>query len=223
MLYNYELLNNHYIVEVDGHKYLIDTGLPFSFSIIGPMKIDIDGTTYQLSPNQFNSITISEIYKLVGEDFDGFIGYDIIRRNGLTIYKNGTLEFASRNIEDGTRVPLETIPCLLIDVCASGIQGKAFIDTGAMLGYGAKELFNGLTSYATHVHDYNFVLKHMYSDMYHINVEIGGITKIVDAGYNRGTEGYPLGQGDIILICSVSSLYDEVCVFDIRNRQLILK
>ena len=223
MRYNYELKNNHYVVSIDGHKYLIDTGMPYSFWINPPMSVEIDETDYQLAPNQFDRTVIEETNKLVGETLDGFIGYDIIRRNGLTIYKDGTLEFKAINVEGGIRLALQTAPCLLIDVHCGGISGKAFIDTGAMLGYGAQNLFQGLTPYANNVHDYNFVLKHMYSDMYHLPVELNGHAKIVNAGYNQNTVGYPLGHSNIILICNVSTFFDEVCVFDIAHRELILK
>ena len=222
MRYNYELKNNHYVVNINGHKYLIDTGMPYSFWINQPMSVEIDETDYQLAPNQFDRTVIEETNKLVGETLDGFIGYDIIRRNGLTIYKDGTLEFKAVNVEGGVRLALQTAPCLLIDVRCSDISGKAFIDTGAMLGYGEQNLFKGLNPYENNVHDYNFVLKHMHSDMYNLPVELNGHTKIVKAGYNPRTEGYPLG-GNIILICSVSTFFDEVCVFDIAHRELVLK
>ena len=56
-MYKYELKNNHYIVNVNNDKFLIDTGCPFSFWISNPIKeILINNRIYPLRdmPSDFD-------------------------------------------------------------------------------------------------------------------------------------------------------------------------
>lgn len=221
-MYNYQLLNNHYIVDIDGKRFLIDTGSE-SFWISGPMDyVTIDGAEYPLKPNQLDSEAEAKTFDLVGVPLDGFIGLDIIIRTSLTIYKDGRLEFRPTSVEDGLKVPLVGYGMLQVNASSNGIKGKMVIDTGAKYGYGIKELFLGETPYARKVHDFNPKLRDMYSDMHHQVVNVSGKSAIVDMGYNKGTEHFPL-YGDIIMIANVTNLFEEVCVIDIPNRLLILK
>lgn len=88
-MYSYELINNHYVVEIDDQKFLIDTGSPFSFWVSRPIKeITIDGNKYPLQNRPLN-FNIDETNNLVGVIVDGFIGMDIISKTSLTIYFGG--------------------------------------------------------------------------------------------------------------------------------------
>lgn len=223
-MYKYELLNNHYIVHIDGRKYLIDTG-SHSFWITTPMShITIDDKSYPLQPCPLSPTAKEKTFNLVGTEVDGFIGLDIISRTSLTIYKNGDIDFKAYELPIGKKVPLVGNSLLTVKASSGCISGLMVIDTGAMYGYGIKEIFHGETPFATGIHDFNPNPRiwDMYSDMYHQDVFVNGKLINLDMGYNPKTYGYPLG-GNIIMVGNLTTFFDEVCVIDMINRQLILK
>lgn len=221
-MYRYELVNNHYIVDIEGKKFLIDTG-GHSIWFKKPVELTIGGRKYPISKCDWEKSDIDKTLALVGVDLDGFIGLDVIMRTSLTIYKNGDIDFKPHDVDGGVRVPLNTTYGLLsFDAVSNGISGQYVIDTGAMYGYGLKELFAKETPFLREAYDFNPKLKEMYSDIYHHDVEIMGHHKIVDMGYNKDTMGYPLGYS-LIMIGNVTTFFDEVCVIDINKRLFILK
>ena len=219
-MYNYELINNHYIVNIDGRKYLLDTGSPFSFWVSNLIReLTIDGNKYQLNnrPSNFN---VSETTNLVGIEVDGFIGMDIISVTGLTIFKNGTIEFAIKEI-GGIETPMTTRWPLMTNVGCNLMTGKFVIDTGAKYGYGVNGLFYRQRSFSR-IKDYNPSLGHLEGDIYHLNVVIGGQNKIIDVCSNNVVASTLIHMG-ALMVGSVSSLYDEACVLDTKKGRLILK
>lgn len=223
-MYKYELLNNHYIVHIDGKKYLIDTG-SYSFWITTPMShIVIDDKAYRLDPNPLSATAMRKTFDLVGTEIDGFIGLDIIVRTSLTIYKDGNIDFKANELPNGKRVPLVGDGLLQVKASSGCISGLMIIDTGAMYGYGIKEIFDNETPYALGVHDFNPNPKiwDIYTDMYHQEVFVNGKLVTLNMGYNQKVYGFPLNE-KVIMVGNVTTLFDEVCVIDIPNRQLILK
>ena len=91
-MYYYKLINNHYIVDIDGQHFLIDTGCQFSFWVSTPMnEITINGDKYPLQ-NKPTNFDVNESNNLVGVQADGFIGMDIISKTSLTIF-GGCIDF----------------------------------------------------------------------------------------------------------------------------------
>lgn len=228
MKYNYELLNNHYVVTIDGMKYLIDTGNPYSFRINPSLThVAIDGVEHPLSTK--NRLDTPYKYRktceLIGCDrLDGFIGTDIIEKTGLTIYKNGELEFAIGEVECGVRTELLHImgPYYYVEASSNGVSGAMLIDLGATVGYGIPRVFAGERPYCDDKYDYSPEGGEMHSPMYRQEVTIAGRTRTMDMGYNDYPINRPLCD-QIPFVGSVTNFFDEVCVFDTRRRQLILK
>lgn len=219
-MYNYELVNNHYIVDIDDEKYLIDTGSPFSFWVSKPIReITIDGIEYLLKSRPSN-FSVEETTKLVGVQVDGFIGMDIISTTGLTIYKNGTIEFDIKEI-DGKEAPMTTRWPLMTNIGCNLMTGKFVIDTGAKYGYGVNGLFYQQRPFS-HVKDYNPSLGHLEGDIYHLNVVIGGQNKTIDVCSNTIVASTLIHMG-ALMVGSVSSLFEEACVLDTKKGRLILK
>ena len=220
-MYEYELINNHYIIEIEGKKYLLDTGSPVSFGITeGNNQLIIDGNTYCLR-NKPANLSVSETEALVGTSVDGFIGMDIVSQTGLTIYKNGLVKFGVDEVKGGVEVPMTTKWPLMVSIGCNLMNGKLIIDTGAKYGYGVDGLFHNQQAYA-HVKDYNPSLGRLESDSYHLPITIGGKSKTIDVCNNR-IVGATLHQMGAIMIGSVSSLYNEVCVLDTHKGKLVLK
>lgn len=229
MKYRYELLNNHYVADIDGDKFLIDTGNPFSFQVDArPGSIIIDGRPYPLTPRtRLNTEEKKrKTYELIGCPYlDGFIGTDIIKKTGLTIYKDGWLEFAIKEVPDGVKTRLGLFnfdTCFIVDAHSNGISGPMVIDLGATVGYAIPEVFNGEEPYCLDKYDHNPEYGKMESPMYHQQVTIAGRTRIMDMGYHEYPMGRPLGS-EVPFVGSVTNFFEEVCVFDTRNWQLILK
>ena len=219
-MYNYKLINNHYIVFIDETKFLIDTGSPNSFWITKPMnEITIDGNCYRLhsKPSNYN---VEKGNQLVGMEVDGFIGMDIISQTSLTIYKNGTLKFTPREI-DGKQTPMSTEWPLTVSIGGNSMTGKFIIDTGAKYGYGVSGLFYQKTPFDT-VKDYNPSFGDLMGDIFHLNINICGQTKEIDVCNNMYV-ALSLKRMGAIMIGSISSLFEEVCVIDTKKGRLILK
>ncbi len=233
MKYNYKLLNNHYVVTIDEKKYLIDTGNPYSFRIEPSLThVAIDGVAHPLSTkNRLDTpYKYRKTIELIGcNKLDGFIGTDIIEKNGLTIYKNGELEFSIREVEGGVKTKLYAAfdpcypgPCYSIEANSNRVSGLMVIDLGATVGYAIESVFRGETPYTNDKYDYSPEGDEMHSRMYHQEVEIAGRLRTMDMGYHD----YPIGRplcNQIPFVGSVTNFFDEVCVFDTKSKQLILK
>ena len=220
-IFNYHILNNHIIIDIDDKKFLLDTGSPKSFWTYEPInKIEINNRGFVLFPKPSN-LSLNQVEKLVGIRVDGFIGLDIIAQTSLTIYKNGEIKFGVDNI-NGTTTKLFTNNYLSIQVGSNLIVGKLLLDTGAKYGYGIKSLFYNQKSFAR-VSDYNPQLGQLESDIYHLDVIIGGVNKTIDVCDNDKVSFNYLKQTNSIMVANITSLFDEACVIDIKNGLFIFK
>lgn len=219
--FNYQILNNHIIINISNKQFLLDTGSPTSFWTYEPInKIQINKKDYRLTPKPV-SVNLREVEKLVGIKVDGFIGLDIIGDTSLTIYKNGEIKFGVDDI-NGTSTKLFSNGYLSIQVGSNLIVGKMLLDTGAKYGYGIKSLFYNQKSFAR-VNDYNPQLGNLESDIYHLDVVIGGANKVIDVCDNDEVSFNYLKPTNSILVANITSLFDEVCVIDISNGLFIFK
>lgn len=232
-MYSYELVNNHYVVEIDGQKFLIDTGSPFSFWISHSIKeITIYENKYSLQSRPIY-FEVDEINNLVGVMVDGLIGMDIISKTSLTIYSGrpkGIIEFSEvpdwivneliKKNYKYTEVPMTTRWPLMVQVCSNLMTGKFVVDTGAKYGYGVSGLFYKQTAF-DHVSDYNPSLGHLDSDIFHLEIVIGGQKKTIDVCSNSTVASALIHMG-AFMIGSVSSLYNQVCSLDTKKGKLIL-
>ena len=220
-MYRWELINNHYVVFINGKKYLVDTGSPISFWINPDCRepLIIDNVKYSLHSKP-NSYDVLESERLIGTNIDGFIGLDMILKTSLTIYKNGRLEFGVVE-EDGTRIGLNTNGFLSIKCNCGGVTGNYLIDTGAKFSYGTGGLFYGLTPF-NQAEDYNPILKRLYSDIYHLNVNLGCKSVEIDTCYDVHVSSMLISMG-VLLIGNITSLFNEVCVIDTKKGIMVIR
>ena len=86
-MYKYDLINSHYLVLIDGRRYLVDTGSESSFSLDDSLKsVTIDGVSYHLQPNRLSVQQKRETFEMVGTTFDGFIEFS---KKTPIFYKQG--------------------------------------------------------------------------------------------------------------------------------------
>ena len=219
-MYKYELINNHYIITIDGKKFLLDTGCPISFWLRTPIeKLTIDNHSFRLHSKP-DVVNVNKVNNLVGIPVDGFVGLDIIMETSLTIYKNGRIDFASQDI-DGVSIPLNTMGYLSFDVGCNLMSGRFIIDTGAKYAYGVKGLFHNKNSFA-HISDYNPILGDLDGDLYHIDLVVAGNAKYIDICYNNNVASLARNMSAII-IGNITTLFEEVIVIDVRRKMLQIK
>ena len=222
-MYSYELKNNHYIIDIDGMKYLLDTGSRISFWINPECQsgVVIDNVRYPLHSRP-RCLNVYETENLVKSHIDGFIGLDIIYQTSLTIYKNNKIDFKVTDI-DGNKFSLAMIHNLpSVSIFSNDIKGYLLIDTGAMVGYGITELFDNRKP-MFHVEDYNPTFGKLNGDLFETCVSFNeNFIKYVDVCKNDQVSNV-LKELDSILITNVTTFFDDVCVFDFEKRVLVLK
>lgn len=221
-MYNYTLSNNHYIINIEGNNYLLDTGSPVSFSLkSGLNSVIINQRRYSLPYNVMN-LDIEATRELVGMDVDGFIGMDIIRQTSLTIYKDGRIEFRALP-EQGHKLDMlaGSMKLIKLKIQSNDYVSTYLVDTGARYAYGVEELFKGNKPFG-HIRDYNPRLGHFESDIYHIYVDFGPIQKTLDIADSVEVRG-DLRSTMSLIVGNITDLFDEVCVIDMQNRRMTLR
>ena len=223
-MYNYTLSNNHYIINIEGNNYLLDTGSPVSFSLKQSLRsVEINGRRYFL-PLNIMGLSIPATRALVGMDIDGFIGMDIIRETSITIYKDGRVEFQALP-EQGHK--LNMLPgsygLIKLQVTSNNLTAPYLVDTGARYAYGVEGLFKDSDNKPfDHVNDYNPRLGYFDSDIYHISVDFGPFQKTVDIADSKAVRG-DLAMTSSLIVGNITDLFDEACVVDMQNQVLIVR
>lgn len=227
-MYNYKLLNNHYVVEIDGNKYIIDTGSAYSFSFRKNLnEVVIDGRRQELiHPEDINQpFDLQETFTLVGQEVDGLIGYNAFMHTGLTILKDneegGRVEFGALPI-NGRAVQLDMfMQYHLVPSMFNGRRMNYCIDTGARYGYCNRNLVNGLPAFDK-VHDYNPGLGPLDSYNYRLSVDVGGQTYQTTSCFNPDVENRYLNKLNILMVGNITDLFSRSCCFDYQKRKVVL-
>ncbi len=132
-------------MKIDGEIFVIDTGSPVSFTFKENNTMSLKTLPFEL-PGNMLGIKKEEIEKLIGTELSGFIGLDLILRNGMTIDKGtGSVMFETdtEGMFYSFPVRFRTIHGIgLVDMeCEiNGKEVKAIFDTGASIGYVYKSL-----------------------------------------------------------------------------------
>lgn len=218
-MYNYQLIRNHYVVDIGGSLYFIDTGCPSSYTRSGSLTIDGRPFRTGIIPET----ELAPIRETVGAEVSGLIGCDILTKTSLTIHKDGFLNFAAEDNEGETidfaypaSYPVG-LPCDL----DNGKEAVAIIDTGAMIYYGKypEYFFKGFL--VGEYDDYNPQLKMMRSKFYKQTVRIGSKTIEIPVGDNAGANGLALRFPNAAIVMNVTELFERAVVFDFERREII--
>ncbi len=224
--YNYRLLNNHYVVEIDGHHYIIDTGYPVSYSFKYNLnKIVIDGNEHQLYMND-GSFNIAKTTKLVGEEVDGLIGADIFGDTGLTFLKNngkdGQVVFGIQEVAGRTFPLVFDGHAPKMYVQHNGRNVFYCLDTGARYAYCVSSLVQGLRPFETGVWDYNPHLGDLYSDNYHVSIDIDGRTYQTTCCYNPTVARSFVMAYNFLMVGNITDLFCKTCCLNYKEKKIVL-
>jgi Ca-activated chloride channel homolog len=130
------MADGHLIVEVDGLRLLVDSGVPTS---IGMYEISICGQPYQVD-GSFMGVSIHSLRQFIDTPLDGVIGMDIlkdwfvelnVKKNLMRISGDPLLQR-----HGSTMKPLNYIMGVpVINIQLAGQNRSMFFDTGAKLSY----------------------------------------------------------------------------------------
>ena len=144
-VYEYVQSSGLHLVRIEGKLFILDTGSPVSFTFDDRNKLILKTLPFDL-PGNLLGIKKEDMDKLSGVDVAGFIGFDIIQREGLTIDKQTqSVMFEADDTYGFTQFPVRNLSLMGIglmdmecDIC--GQRVKAIFDTGASIGYVHKSL-----------------------------------------------------------------------------------
>lgn len=220
MTYKLEIINNHYIININDKKMLIDTGSPLSISFVKEFnEVKINNTLFSLN-HIFNEPTISNIFDLVGLKIDGFIGMDVIRKFGILISKKEmSVEF---NVikNKGNKMPLIYVGnAIAFKAVINGIEGKYIIDTGAKYSYGKPILYKGLKE-TKKVEDYSPSLNlNFESFLYETNLLVNEREINCLTGLSKDVVKI-LNYLDVLMIGNITHLFEDYFCINIKNNYI---
>ena len=81
-MYNYKFENGHCIVEIEGYKWMIDSGAPSMSFNRNISCIEIDGSKFSLLFVNNYEVIVNQV---VGIAVDGIIGCDILSKTSFSL------------------------------------------------------------------------------------------------------------------------------------------
>ena len=223
-MYNYKLLNNHYVVEIDGNHYIIDTGFPCSVTFRSDLhKVEIEGKKkpIELQNPAIFRFSIPKTHWLVGYPVDGLLGFDALSE-GVTFYKDnemgGRVDFTAHNIDGEVHqiVKFHQNYCPMINVNGD----KLFmVDTGARYGYGDISMFVGSNPFSI-VDDYNPSLGSMRSPIFHTSINLKGKGYNIDVCYHERAISLA-GEPNLLMVYNITDFFEKECCIDYTGRKII--
>ena len=91
-MYNYKFEKGHCIIDIDGNKWFLDNGSPYTFSFDDDeTHIIIDNNTIRLKSNP--GFRREAVESAIGKKIKGIIGTDILSKSSFSIYNNNQMEF----------------------------------------------------------------------------------------------------------------------------------
>jgi hypothetical protein len=129
------LEHGHLLTEIDGRRYIVDSGSPLSFG--GSGSIAAGGRLFSLPPAG-PGINAQQLSELTGFPTDGLLGMDILGEFDLLLdLSAGSLTlFEERLTQPGDAVPVKTIAGVPVAELQCGERRLlAFLDSGAQHSY----------------------------------------------------------------------------------------
>ena len=131
MTYSFSICNGYVVIDIDGNKFMLDTGLPTSMSVRAGLKeVTINGARCPLMSAGQHAPALSVA---TGIALDGLIGMDILSRlGGVTCdIAAGKATFGACTRTDGVAVPFERRNDFHFAVRANGKNARGYLDVGA--------------------------------------------------------------------------------------------
>jgi hypothetical protein len=132
----------HLLMEVDGRRYLVDTGSPWS---LGRAPVRLAGREFAMQSSDLMGHTCEALAGMVGTPFAGLLGTDILGEFDLEVsLRDGTLTLSEGLLEMPDGLPVELVQGVpLLECEVAGKPVRMFFDTGAPLSYLGEETVQG--------------------------------------------------------------------------------
>ena len=170
----------HLLIDVEGRRYLVDTGSPSS---IGRAPVRLAGREFAMQTGDLMGNTCESLVEMVGTPFDGLIGTDILGEFDLEIsLGEGTLTLSVALLEMAGGLPVESLQGVPIVECQiNGQPVRMFFDTGAPLSYLSEACVQGCTALGE-VEDFHPLLGRFRVPTFSVPVQAWGQRMNVRAG-----------------------------------------
>jgi len=215
--------NNHYLAQIDGRNFVIDTGSPLSFG--SSRSLSFAGETKNLLPMRALGSRESMV-NLVKTQVDGLIGTDFMMEHEITLDKKSMKIIVDehRIIPAGSigmgmldAVLIKGFPNMWIEL--NGKHVKAVLDTGACISYASKSLVDGLPIVGTAT-DYNPNLGSFSTNLYEVCYSIKGLTGSISIGTLSSIYHFALERFGFyaVLGMDIFSSFEAVSMDFVRRR-----
>ena len=183
----------HLLIDVEGRRYLVDTGSPWS---IGGAPVRLGGREFALQASDLMGNTSEALAEMVGTPFDGLIGTDILGQFDLEIsLAEGTLALSVAQLEMPGGSPLQSLQGVpLLECEVNGEPVRMLFDTGAPLSYLSEECVQGCTTLGE-VEDFHPLLGRFRVTTYSVPVSAWGQGMTIRAGRMPSIMEAALGFG----------------------------
>lgn len=193
--YPLTLHEGHLLINVDGRRYLVDTGSPWS---IGHAPVRLAGREFAMQTGDLMGNTCESLVEMVGTPFDGLIGTDILGQLDLEIsLRDGVLRLSDSLLEMPGELPVESLQGVPIVECElNGQSVRMFFDTGAPLSYLSEACVQGCTALGE-VEDFHPLLGRFRVPTFAVPVQAWGQLMNVRAGQMPTLLEMALGLGGV--------------------------
>lgn len=176
-----QLRDGHLFVELDGGRWLLDTGAPTSFGPGG--SLTIAGEQFDLGTS-YLGLTAATLSHFVGVSCVGLLGADVLGRfDHLFDTRAGRLTMSIDELShSGQTVPLDAVLGIPIVTARIGDRDyRMFFDTGAQISYFQNQSIEDFP-YAGRVTDFYPGIGRFETDTFEVPVSLGGVTFALRCG-----------------------------------------
>ena len=169
----YEIRNGHYIIDLEGKKWLLDTGSPTTFRFDGQGGcIELDGKVFSLERNR--GYIKSAVDGLCGVNVFGMIGSDVLSQTSFTLYSDNKLQLMANQKSDYSFDVSCYDNVILGYIEIEGRRVKTLFDTGASLNYLMPGAFTFDLNNTSIVHDLDNQGRKITSNLVIAKASLGG-------------------------------------------------
>lgn len=170
----------HVLIEVDGRRYLVDTGSPWS---LGRAPVRLAGREFAMQAADLMGHTSEALAEMVGTPFDGLLGTDILGELDFEVsLRDGTLTLSEALLEMPGGLPVESLQGVpLIECVVEGRPVHLFFDTGAPLSYLSEACVQGCAALGE-VEDFHPLLGRFRVSTFSVPVSAWGQSMTIRAG-----------------------------------------
>ncbi|GIV01446.1 MAG: hypothetical protein KatS3mg015_0276 [Fimbriimonadales bacterium] len=214
-------LERHLFVEVQGQKWLLDTGSPTTFG--NSTSLRLGGDEYPVA-NSGMGITVDSLTEHVPVEMVGLLGMDVLGQYDFVLdLPNHRLLLSREPIErEGVTLDLdEYMDVPLVYATVRGQELRMFLDTGAMISFLQKDLVSDLKPVGSFV-DFYPMHGTFETPLFKLEHELGGVRFVASAGVLPEFLNMMLSLAGADGVLGNQFLVQRPVLLSLRNRVAVL-